>query len=102
MKNREDTGVRQAKLAHIKPAKPARPKANHQAGTELCARGGNELREAIGKERVSHNESEGIKPRNNHHCIMPRGDAWRGQGFPVLETRSVTGEKVSPSGRAGV
>ena len=46
------------------PDNPARPKANHQVGTELCAQGGNELREAIGKEQVGHNASEGIQPRN--------------------------------------
>ena len=39
--------------------KTERPKANHQAGTELPAHEGNGMREAGVKETISHNASKG-------------------------------------------
>jgi len=60
------------KAGTYKPDNPARPKVSHQAGTELCMQGGNELCEAIRRMRIGHNASEGIEPRNNQHFTRPR------------------------------
>ena len=72
-----------------KPDNPARPKANHRAGTELCMQGGNELHGAIGKENIGHNASEGIEPRNNQRCTGPRvsfpGSQQRGKRYGELD-----------------
>ena len=62
-----------------KPANPARTKPNQQFGTEPGTRGGNETCEALGKECVSHNASEGIEPRKRHNNAV-------GQGLQFPET----------------
>ena len=53
-----------------KPANPARTKPNQQFGTEPGTRGGNETCEALGKECVSRNASEGIEPRKRHNNAL--------------------------------
>ena len=44
------------------PDNPARPKANHRVGMELCVQGGNELHEAIGKEDVGQEQVKVFSP----------------------------------------
>jgi hypothetical protein len=79
------------KAGACQPDNPARSKASHQTGTELCAQGGNELREAIGRETVGHNASEGIEPRNIQRCTGPR------VSLPGSQKRgSRDGEAVTP------
>ena len=53
-----------------KPDNPARTKPNQQFGTEPGARGGNKSCEALAKESVSRNASEGIEPRKRHNNAL--------------------------------